>query len=87
MLLLFEVHRTRWLHYLLLLIDQRFASLVKSVDVKVGEVRGRLVQVVVQRAAQACFQTITSHVLELLIQLLVCDDLLHRDSNRIGNVE
>ena len=65
-----------------------FASLVETIDVEVGEVRGRLVQVVVKRAAQTAAETIVAaHVHQLLVKLLVRNHLFYRHASRFSNVE
>ena len=51
-------------------------SLVESIDVEIGEVGRRLIQIVVQRAVETTSDSGATHVLELLRELFVCDDLL-----------
>ena len=89
LLLCVEIDRICWLKELLLESVHGFAALVEPVDVEVGEVGGRLVQIVVQRATQSTPETTitAAHVQQLLVKLLVRYDLLHGHTSRFSNVK
>lgn len=83
-----KVDRVGWLHQLLLECIHWFAALIESIDVEVGEVGGRLIQIVVKWAAKAAPKTpIAPHVQQLLIELLVSYHLFHGHTSRFSNVK
>lgn len=55
---------------------KRIASLIESIYVEVGEIRSRLVQVVVKWGVETAAWLVTPHMLHLLVELLACEDLL-----------
>ncbi len=58
-----------------IIVIDGFASLIKSANVEVWKIGRRLVEIVIQWRRQPTSEPRTSHVLQLLIELLVGDDL------------